>query len=293
MSTEPPALALRALPEIARTGSVSAAARALGVSQPAVSRALGLLEDHLGLPVLRRGRLPVALTEEGAILARYAERDALLRAQAFADVGAARRHRSGTVRIGSFGASASTHLLPDLFARLRRRHPGIAVEVREVPDMDVLAALRDGTADLGVVVDVPADLDAVELGTDRLVALLPEGHTLAARESVTATDLTSEPFVMTKGGSEPLVRAWFTRGDAVPDTRHTIQQVTSILTFVRLGLGVSIIAERALPSHRDGVALRRLDPDAPRTVHLARMRGTARSWAVESAWIVAQAGSVQ
>lgn len=283
-----PVLALRALPEIVQSGSISAAARKLGVSQPAVSKAIAQLEDHLGIAVLRRGRMPLLLTEEGMALARYVERDVLLRKQAFDDVSNARRLRKGIVRIGSFGASASTHLLPRLIADLRRVHSGIEVEIHEVPDLDVLAALRAGTVDVGVVVDPADDLETVPAGTDKLVALVSDAHPLAGKPFVSPEELAAQHFIMTKGGSEPLVRAWFAQGDQVPDIRHTVQQITSILSLVRIGLGVSVIAERALPETHANVCVIPLTPNAPRAVYFARMRGDVRSAAVGALWDVVE-----
>ena len=283
-----PVLALRALPEILQSGSISAAARNLGVSQPAVSKSIAQLEDHLGVEMLRRGKMPLLLTDEGMALARYVERDVLLRKQVLDDVAAARRLRKGIVRIGSFGASASTHLLPRLIADLRRLHSGIEVEIHEVPDLDVLAALRAGTVDVGVVVDPADDLETVAAGTDKLVALVSDAHPLAGKTCVDPVELAAQPFIMTKGGSEPMVRAWFAHGEQVPEIRHTVQQITSILALVRIGLGVSIIAERALPETHANVCVIPLSPNAPRSVYFARMRGGVRSAAVGALWNIVE-----
>jgi len=283
-----PQISLRALPLIAKTGSVSKAARALGVSQPAVSRAIGVLEQQIGAPVLRRGRIPLMLTDEGMILARCAEREDVLFAQAVQDVATAKRGKSGVVRIGSFGASASMHLLPGLMRNVARLHPDLRIDVHEVPDRQVLAALNDGTIDFGVVVeDTSVELDTVPLGTDQLVALVPDDHDLAQRQSLSPSDLLELPFIMTKGGSEPLVRAWFEHAGAVPQSRHTIQQITSILSFVKAGFGVSVIAELALPEIADGVTILPLLPAAPRVLSLARLFGTPRSPVLEAFWNVA------
>ena len=281
-----PALALRALPIIATGYSLTRAAAELGVTQPAVSRAIAVLERTLGVAVLRRGERSITLTVEGERLAMLAEREAELRAVALRDVDDLKRKRSGVVRIGSFGASASTRILPDLLRRFARSHPNIVVEVREIADDDVPIALRDGAVDMALQVDPPGDeFDTIALARDQLVALLSDNvddhRTLTTMDAAT---LSRMPFVMTKGGSEPLVRQWFGRSGAEPNVRHEVAQITSILAFVRMELGASIIAELAVPDDRPGIRVVPLDPPAPRQIVLARCRPTLRSEAASAFW---------
>jgi DNA-binding transcriptional LysR family regulator len=279
-----PALALRALPVIEKLQSVSAAAANLGVSQPAVSRAITTLEKRLGVPVLRRGRWPMALTEEGTRMAELARREAVLVDDALKDIEDARRLRTGTVRIGSFGASASTRILPNLIVQFSKFCSDVVIEVREIADVDMPKALHDGVVDVALFVE-PEDetFEVILIATDHLVALMPERGTSEPID-VSADGLSKHPFVMTKGGSEPLVRRWFAKSGHVPDVRHEALQISSILAFVRAGLGVSVIAELALPDSITGVRLARLTPPAPRQVVLARARSTPRTPAADVFW---------
>ena len=284
-----PALGLRALPIIAKGRSLTRAAAELGVTQPAVSRAIANLERMLGVVVLRRGEGPIGLTAEGGRLAILAEREAELRAVALRDVDDLKRKRSGIVRIGSFGASASTRILPDLLRRFARRHPGVAVEVREIADDDVPAALRDGAVDMALQIDPPGDeFDTIALARDQLVVLLSDNvNDQRTPTTMDAATLSRMPFVMTKGGSEPLVRQWFGRSGVEPNVRHEVAQITSILAFVRAELGASIIAELAVPDDRPGIRIVPLDPPAPRRIVLARCRTTPRSEAANAFWTLA------
>lgn len=276
---------LRLLVQIASTGNLTEAARLCGISQPAASKAIARAEGRSGLRLIRRDRRPVSLTVEGQILADHALRQDQM-AQAL-------RHRleevrvqgSGTVRIASFGASASTHILPGLVAAVQRRRPLLRVEISESADQPSLQALRDGLADFAVAVqdDVP-DLDMIPLARDRLVALVRPDDPLAKAGTAEPASMSQRDFVLTKGGSEPLVRAWFARGGVEPDVRHNIQQITSILAMVRAGMGVSIIAELAVPETHAGVAVIPLAPEQPRIVCLARRQGSFASHAAELLW---------
>ena len=95
-----------------------------------------------------------------------------------------------------------------------------------------------------------------------------------------------------KGGSEPLVRAWFARTGHEPSVRHNIQQITSILAMVRTGMGVSVIAEMAVPDTHAGVAVIPLTPEQPRVICLARRHGSFASHAAELLWNTAIVRSI-
>lgn len=283
-----PPLSLRLLPLLQRTGNLSEAARLLEVSQPAASKALAKAEAACALALVSRGRRPIALTAEGRILAEHAERQEELARLTARRLEECRAQGSGLVRIASFGASASTHILPELVAAVARRHPALLIEISESADQPSLQALRDGLVDFAMAVEnTDADLEMVALKRDRLVALIRADDPLARRATLDARTLAALPFIMTKGGSEPLVRAWFARGGAEPSIRHSIQQITSILALVRAAMGVSIIAETAVPETHGGVAVVPLAPGFPRTICLARRTGGFPSHAAEIVWRMA------
>ncbi|CTQ55839.1 Hca operon transcriptional activator [Roseibium album] len=275
----------RALNLIEETGSLSEAARMLSVTQPAISKGIAQLEKRLGTPVMRRGCRPLDLTEEGKALAQYAVQADLLRDRALRDLTDARSSRTGTVRLGSFGSSASFHILPGALAAFARLYPRTSVEVVEYPDTELQQALEDGLVDLAVMtVPTQENLEVLPIATDKLVALVSADHPLADRKSVSAVDMAQYPFIMTKGGSGPLVEKWFASAGQEPKIVHTILQVNSIVALVEAGLGVSIIAELALPKPSLDCQTLQLSPKAPRSIGFVRTERTARSRAVERFW---------
>lgn len=285
-----PLLALRLLPLVARLGNLSEAARALDVSQPAASKAIVRAEEMCGVALVVRGRRPMVLTAEGRILAEHAERQdelARLTARRLEDC---RAQGEGLVRIASFGASASTHILPQLVAAVARRYRKLQIEITENTDQPTLQALHDGRVDFATIVEIDdPDLELLPLKHDHLMALVRTADPLARHRTLDAQALAAVPFIMTKGGSEPLVRAWFARGGHAPVIRHSIQQITSILALVRAGMGVSIIAETAVPETHAGVTVTPLEPSFPRTICLARRVGGFASHAAEIVWRTAAA----
>ena len=284
-SSDLPLTVARALDLIGRTGSVSGAAQTLGITQPAVSKGIAQLEARLGLSLLKRGSRPLTLTEEGEALARFARQADLAQAQALGALEDARTNRSGTVRLGSFGSSASFHILPKTLAAFARKHSGIFVEVLEYPDDELRKMLQDGVVDVAILSAAEADLfDVLPIMSDTLVALLPLHHPLAARPHLTASDLAGDPFILTKGGSGPLVDQWFAQAGVAPRVAHSILQVNSIVALVQAGLGVSVIAERALPDVSSKCRVLPLDPVAPRRIVFARSGKAFRAQAVDTFW---------
>lgn len=279
---------LRLLQRLRQAGNLTEAARACGISQPAASKAIARAEAQSGLLLVRRDRRPLCLTAEGHILADYAERQEDMARTVHRVLQESRRHGQGLVRIASFGASASTHILPGLVAAARQRGPALRVEISESADEAALQALRDGAADFAIAVESEMpDLEMIPLAHDRLVALVRSDDALASHPGVDAATLSRRDFILTRGGSEPLVRAWFARSGHAPDVRHSIQQITSILAMVRAGMGVSVIAEMAVPETHAGIVLVRLAPEQPRVICLARWEGSFASHAAAIFWDVA------
>lgn len=287
-----PSSTLRLLLHIGRAGNLTEAARACDISQPAASKAIARAEAQSGLALVRRDRRPLSLSAEGRILADYAQRQEAMARSTRIALDECRVQGRGLVRIASFGASASTHILPGLVAAVTRRRSMLQVEISESADLMSLEALREGLVDFAIAIEDDApDLDMIPLARDRLVALVKQGEPLAKCTTVDAETLAGRDFIMTKGGSEPLVRAWFARTGHAPNVRHGIQQITSILAMVRAGMGVSVIAELAVPETHAGVSVIPLTPEQPRVICLARRQGSFASHAAELFWKTALARS--
>jgi molybdate transport repressor ModE-like protein len=195
---------LKLLVEIERHGSVSAAARAIGIGQPSASEHLRLLETSAGQRLVERNGRGSRLTEAGQVLAGRA-------AQALATLSAAEEElhalaglESGTVHIGA-STTPGVYLLPDTLGCFRREHPNVAVEVEIASTGEILERLLGGRIQLALVGEPEPDerialepfladevVGVAKPGTVRLrsgkarAADLAE-HTLLARESRSST----------------------------------------------------------------------------------------------------------
>ncbi|GAA4062867.1 LysR family transcriptional regulator [Actinomadura miaoliensis] len=272
----------RILREVARLGSMTAAARALSYSQPAISHHIARLEAEAGTPLVVRHGRGVRLTEAGRILVEHVD-DALARmADAQERLAAIAGLRAGRARIAVFPTAAAA-LLPDALAALRTRAPGVTVSLTEAEPPGAVAALRAGEADLAVVFAYPhtppdagTRLRQVPLFDDPIRVVLPGDHPLARADRVHLADLADETWA---SGCERcrghLLRACRDAG-FTPRVAFATDDHIAVQRLVARGLAVTALPGLALGLHREPhVALppapelgRRhvsvLLPDAPR-----------------------------
>lgn len=198
---------LQTLVTVLGTGSFSAAARVLHVSQPAVSRQLALLERQLGAPLVVRTRGGVQPTAAGRLLVDHAA--AILDRLALAEqqVRALTAEHSGTVRLGSF-FSALIYLSAEVAALITEQHPDLVVSDDLVDPATAHAKLTRAELDLAIVFEhdfapraVPEALTVHRLFDDPVRILLPANHRLAPSPTIDPTDLAGETWIRAYDGS--------------------------------------------------------------------------------------------
>ena len=143
---------------VAELGSMSRAAEALHLVQPAISQQIALLEREVGLRLFHRGPRGVRLTEAGEALLPYARRVLTEVERAGQVLGGLRELRGGRVALG-ITPSAVIWLLPELLERYRGQHPMVQVQVQEDMTDQLVEYLGDGRLDLAVV-SLPVDDEA-------------------------------------------------------------------------------------------------------------------------------------
>ena len=149
---------VRVVRHIAEHGSLTAAAVALGYSQPAVSQQLRRFEARTGIALVERVGRGIRLTQSGRVLARHANAVATAIEAAAGELAEIRGLRAGRVRLIAF-PSASATLVPRLIAALGAAHPGVAVTYVEAEPPEAVAAVRADRADLAITFSYPGDRD--------------------------------------------------------------------------------------------------------------------------------------
>ena len=280
-----PSLVPKLLLQLLALGSITDAALVLGVSQPAASKALRRAEDVLGFALVRRDSRPLLLTEEGRLIAEFAKKQELQGGVLLRQLRLIQKDGAGQVKVASFGASASTHILPSLIHAISQHLPQVKIEISEFTDEGALLALREGRVDFAIAVEREyLDLDIIPVFTDRMVALVHEDDPLSQLPVLSAVDIEDRDFILSKGGSEALIREWFKLSKSRLKEKHTIVQLTSILALIRAGLGVSIVAELAVPESHPSVNVIPLAPEYPRNICVAKRSGCFSSNAARLTW---------
>ncbi len=270
---------LRSLIAASETGSFTAAAEMLGLTQSGISQALAALEETLGVKLLVRQRHGVQLTAFGERALDHA-RAAFAHLEAIRQEAAqATGEETGSIRIAAFPSVFAT-VLPPLLRRFRSLHPDIELVALETDDREVETWLDTGAVDLGVVLNPLPDSDAVLIGRDAWVCVLPASHRLGRRDALSLAEFVAEPFVLATGGCHVNARTLATAaGLSLADVRMEVRDWASAIALVREGVGVSLVPESTLPERRKGFCTVRLNTPIFRFFGLkaSHGRGSSRS----------------
>ena len=301
MDTDLDLHSIRIVRAIAEHGTISAAARALGFSQPAISQHLRRAESRLGVPLVVRAGRGVRLTEPGQVIARHAIAITSALDAANGDLAELVGLAAGTVRVAAFPTASST-LVPRLLQRMRDRHPGISVSYVEAEPPEAIGMLRDGLVDLAITFAYPGDrsdphrdgdasLDAVPLFTEHVVLALPESHALAVGDSVELALLADERWI----AGCPLCRGHLLAAcDAVgvtPQIELETDNAIAVLNLVASGLGVALLPRLALATAPvpPGAAVRSTVPSSDRSIQVVVQAGSRRVPSIAATLEVIQA----
>lgn len=228
-------LLLRSLLAVADHETVTRAARAMAVTQPALSRRLQMLEEEMGARLLERSKRGAALTEAGRLVAAEArvlvERYTRLREE----VRAHERLEAGLVRVGG-GATAVSFVLPPAIAALSAQRPGIRFEVREAGSRDVEEDVLAERLELGVVTLPTASpaLAVRPLRRDRIVLIAARDHALAKKRRLEARDLAGRGLVGFDRGSaiRTLIDDALRRAGVEMNVQMELRSIAAILEMV-------------------------------------------------------------
>ncbi|WP_114287496.1 LysR family transcriptional regulator [Candidatus Halocynthiibacter alkanivorans] len=233
---------------VARCGGIAAAARALGVSQPAVAQAMDKLEDMTGLVLLRRLHARgTELTAQGEAFLSYATELVVCGTGIEAAVEKIADNRSGTVRLGCFQSIA-----PFCLARIVRGYralaPDVVLDVSEMLQEELSEALTQGTLDLAIMYDLGLDPGRISwraLTQAPPYLIVPPGHRLAERQSVSVRDIATEDYILFDAPrSRDYFFSIFARYGIGPRIAFRSRSIESVRCSVANGLGVSILSMR-------------------------------------------------
>lgn len=241
---------LRAFCQVARLGSISRAAEALFLSQPAVTLQVQALERELGQPLFERIGRRFSLTREGQLLYELARP----LVEGLDGLDAEFRNRIKGLQAGELHVAAGTstilYLLPPLVQAFREQHPEVQLVLHNVTGQDGLGLLRSDGVDLAVgsMLDVPADLAYEPVQSFDPMLICPPGHPLADKPEIALEDLSPYGLIL-----PPRRLTTYRLVDLVFQQRRVPYTVALevggwevIKQYVAMGLGISIVTSICL-----------------------------------------------
>lgn len=271
--------ALRLLVLVADLGSISAAARAEGITQPGGSRRIRVLEGQLRLELLDRRSRGAQLTAHGRMVTDWSRSvvdavDALV-----IGARALTAQETGHVSVGA-SQTIAEYLVPSWLGEFRRRGDQPPVWLRVANSQGVIAALRAREIDLGFIETptVPSDLCSREVARDRLLLVVSPEHPLARRRKpVTRSELAQLPLVTREGGSGTRETVQQAVGEPMSAPAVEIGSNAAVKVLIVSGAYPAVLSELAVGNElRDGrlVEVPLADVDLTRSLRAIWRRGT-------------------
>ncbi|ARN20831.1 CysB family HTH-type transcriptional regulator [Piscinibacter gummiphilus] len=236
---------------VRRNLNLTETARALFTSQPGVSKAILELEDELGVDIFaRHGKRLRRITEPGAEVLKSIE--IIMR-----EVGNLKRigeefskQDAGTLSIATTHSQAR-YFLPGPVAQLRRKFPKVNISLHQGSPAQVAQMVIDEVADIGIATEAINDFEGLvtlPCYEWQHAIVMPSGHPLATAETITLEDLALQPLVSYHPSFSGRTRVdqAFTAGHLKPTIVLEAIDADVIKTYVRLGLGIGILAETAV-----------------------------------------------
>lgn len=255
---------LETFSKAAELTSFTGAAKALRLTQAAISQRVQALEKALNAPLFERQAGRVLLTPAGRRLYHYAQRILDLYQQARRDVTGQETPVAGELFLAA-SSIPGEHLLPALLSAFRKKHPHIRVHAAVGDSMAVMAQVERGEVSLGLVgrkTDNP-NLEFRFLASDRMTLVVPLDHPLGKRKNVTVRQMLRYPLILREPGSglrhffeKALETARFSIGDVQPAVELGSNE--AIKEAVLHGDGIAILSTLAVQKEIDSGRLRRL-----------------------------------
>lgn len=256
------------------------AAARLAVAQPTLSVQIKQLEARVGARLFERHTRQVALTDAGRTLdeaARRILRDVDTAVEATREVHAG---HAGVLRVG-FGPTLMLSTLAHVVRTYRQRHPGVRIDLREMPTSEQLTALLRGDLDVGFVRGADADprLHVELFAREPLLIALHADHPGAGAARVPLASLAHDPWVLFPRAIAPRLHEQVIRlcrqAGFTPNVVQESREVYTTVGLVGAGVGVTIVPETVRRMSRTGVVYKSI-PRASVRLSMVRRSGPVR-----------------
>jgi len=241
---------LQAVVEVARHGTISRAAEALFVSQPALTARIQGLERTLGSPLFARGRHGSRLTEAGRAFLPYAERALAAMQRGREAVAEVASGSGGRLTIGAAPA-VSTYVLPTMLHRFQADHPGVHLSVRSGHSEDVLQMVLREEVEIGLMRPIQhAEVTSSLLYEDELLLVVHRGHPFASSGQIRMKQMATEHLILFDRTSSyhELTSAVFRQAGIAPRGYIEVDNIDAAKRMVEQRLGIALLPRTSVQS---------------------------------------------
>lgn len=244
------------------------AAKRLYIVQSAVSQQIKLLEQEIGVELLRRASHRVELTDAGVVLLEQSKRAFNLLNEAVRSAKDAAVGNLARLNIGFVDNAQTAVLLPILHV-FRASYPNTKINLRQMIRSEQIKALDDGEIDIGLFPGLPSasNTESKVLVEAPLVVALPFDHRLTSLDLVPLEQLSGEDFVLFPNEMRTrlaeMTRAACAVAGFSPRVAQEATQISTLLTLVGAGVGVTLVPKWISSPHQPGVEFRDIDATLP------------------------------
>jgi molybdate transport repressor ModE-like protein len=270
------------LVEVARAGSLTAAAANLSYTVSAISQQVGQLEDEAGQPLIERRPRGVTLTEAGHAVVRHAEKIERIVSAAHEELRDLAGLNTGTLRLGTI-PTVTESFLPTAISAFRDRHPGVDLRIHsaQLSELDHLLESREIELAITWDRDRPDGTGQAGRSTELIfrdpnVLLVPSSHHLAGRPAVRMEELRQEPWIIrTSPNVLAVLQAGCEAAGFDPIVTFEARSYQEAQAMVAVGMGIALVPQLSLYRLRGDIrVLKIVSPGPPtRRIVLAHRRG--------------------
>ncbi|AFI30742.1 LysR family transcriptional regulator [Bacillus sp. A053] len=261
---------------LARMQHVTKAAKSLSITQPALSRSIARLENHLGVPLFDRQGRSITLNQYGHIFLRRVQAMMKEYTEGKEEIQALLKPDQGVVSLG-FLHTLGTTLVPDLIGSFQQEYPNIAFQLKQNHSYWLLERLKSGDLDLCLLASIKPEnpIQWIKLWSEELFLFVPIDHPLANRESITLTEIAGERFILLKKGYalRMTVDELFEKADIQPNIMFEGEEAATAAGFVAAGLGISILPDLKGLDQSKIAKIRVSWPECQRVIGIAWIKG--------------------
>lgn len=268
---------LRYFLTVVREESITKASEVLHITQPTLSRQLAQMEKDLGVKLFDRGTRKIKLTNEGILLRRRAEEILQLVDKTEKELVEQEELVEGKISMGC-GEIAAVQLLSQIIKSFRQKYPLVTFDIFTATADLVKEQMDKGLLDIGLFLE-PIDMEKYEFTRldigEKWVVLMRSDDPLAARETITAKDLSELPLILPRRMNvQNELASWFGSYYDRLNVVFTSNLSTNSSIMVNSGLAYSLVIEGAVPFlDHSKITYRPLDPPLTATSVLAWKRG--------------------